>query len=92
MCPAYSHIPYYTIQVFELCDTENKGYITRKEISQFCGRRNSALDTVMTSLDADNDGRITFGEFHTSFKVKATTDVWLRFAQLINRTAPFVNL
>ena len=55
--------------MFHLCDPEGKGYITRQEIARFCDRRNSALDQVMTSLDADHDGQISFEEFQSGFKV-----------------------
>lgn len=58
------------LQVFHLCDVEGKGYITREEIARFCDRRNSVLDSVMASLDVDNDGTISFEEFQAGFQVQ----------------------
>lgn len=70
-------------KVFHLFDPEGKGYVTRKEIAQFCDRRNSTLDHVMASLDTDHDGQISFEEFQAGFQVSIV--VWEE-TNLIPRT------
>lgn len=56
-------------QVFALCDPEGRGYITRETLSKFCDRRNSVLDSIMSTLDHDKDGKISYDEFREGFEV-----------------------
>ena len=61
-------------QVFALCDPEGRGYITRDTLSRFCDRRNSVLDSIMSTLDHDKDGKISYDEFREGFEVSGTSD------------------
>ena len=76
MCVCGNLISPYTlfhvtlIQVFTICDPEGKGYITRDTLSKFCNRRNSVLDSIMSTLDHDKDGKISFDEFREGFEVR----------------------
>ena len=56
-------------QVFSLCDPEGKGFITRETLATMCNRRNSVLDSIMSTLDHDKDGRISYDEFQEGFQV-----------------------
>ena len=56
-------------QVFSLCDPEGKGFITRETLATMCDRRNSVLDSIMSTLDHDKDGRISYDEFQEGFQV-----------------------
>ncbi|CAI8006707.1 Ras and EF-hand domain-containing protein [Geodia barretti] len=58
----------YCQQVFALCDPEGRGYLTRDTLSRFCDRRNSVLDSIMSTLDHDKDGRISYEEFREGFE------------------------
>ena len=58
--------------MFALCDPEDKGFITRDTLSRFCERRNSVLDSIMSTLDHDKDGRISYDEFREGFEVSVS--------------------
>ena len=68
-------------QVFNQCDQDGSGYITRDELASLCNsyqhQQDEAnlspgrLDALMASLDADRDGYISFEEFKAGFQVSA---------------------
>lgn len=62
--------------MFDLVDTDRSEFITRDELAQLCSSQagnfsTSLLDSVMASLDADNDGQISFEEFKAGFNVSS---------------------
>ena len=68
------------LQVFDLCDKDGNGYISREELAQICEQSTNhdgdgagpggLLDTIMQCLDQNNDGHITFEEFKEGFEVR----------------------
>lgn len=63
-------------QVFDLCDRDANGFITKDELATVCQQVSdeevaaSVLDNVMMCLDSNNDGRISFDEFKAGFEVR----------------------
>lgn len=66
------------MQVFNLCDRDGSGYITRNELAALCKGHDlleegnlspGGLDVLMSSLDVNNDGHISFEEFKAGFQV-----------------------
>lgn len=67
------------MQVFNQCDRDGSGYITRDELAALCRSYDhhpeegnmspGRLDALMASLDVDNDGYISFDEFKAGFQV-----------------------
>ena len=61
--------------MFDLCDHDGNGFITKEELSHICHQvsdeevASSVLDNVMTCLDSDHDGHISFEEFKAGFEV-----------------------
>ncbi len=64
-------------QVFDLCDKDGNGFITKPELSDICQQYSeveesgSLLDNVMGCLDAKHDGHISFEEFKAGFEVRS---------------------
>ena len=64
------------MQVFDLCDRDANGFISKDELSVICQQvsdeevASSLLDNVMTCLDSDHDGHISFEEFKAGFQVR----------------------
>ena len=61
------------IQIFNLIDKNHDGYITLKELQKgLAGKKISAaeIETIMMSVDTDNNGAINFNEF-----IAATLDI-----------------
>lgn len=62
--------------MFQLCDSDGDGYITEKDMVQQCGEDMQTLESVMKYLDKDNDGRVSFDEFLSGFKVQGGGVPW----------------
>ena len=62
--------------MFDLCDRDASGFITKAELANICQQvsdeevASSVLDNVMSCLDGNNDGRISFDEFKEGFQVR----------------------
>lgn len=62
--------------MFDLCDLDANGFITKDELSTICQQvsdeevASSVLDNVMLCLDSNHDGRISFEEFKAGFEVR----------------------
>ena len=61
--------------MFDLCDRDGNGFISRQELSHICQQvsneevATNVLDSVMATLDGDHDGNISFEEFKEGFQV-----------------------
>lgn len=61
--------------MFDLCDRDANGFITKNELANICQQvsneevASSVLDNVMSCLDRNSDGRISFDEFKAGFEV-----------------------
>lgn len=61
--------------MFDLCDKDGNGVISKQELSNICQQvsdeevASSVLDNVMLCLDSDHDGNISFEEFKAGFQV-----------------------
>lgn len=66
------------MQVFDLCDRDGNGYITKEELAHICHQvsdeevASSVLDNVMVCLDSNHDGHISFEEFKGGFQVRGS--------------------
>lgn len=62
-------------QVFGLCDRDANGFISKDELADICKQvsdeevASSVVDNVMSTLDKDHDGLISFEEFKAGFQV-----------------------
>ncbi|KAL4625094.1 ras and EF-hand domain-containing protein-like isoform X1 [Arapaima gigas] len=59
-----------TQEFFQICDTENKGFITRRDMQRLNGElplSPEELENVFDSLDADGNGFLTLEEFSSGF-------------------------
>lgn len=62
--------------MFDLCDRDANGFITKDELSNICQQvsdaevASSVLDNVMLCLDSNHDGHISFDEFKAGFQVR----------------------
>ena len=58
--------------MFRICDRDGNGFISRDEVARFCSESGSdpLLDSIMSKLDTNHDGKITFDEFQAGFKVR----------------------
>lgn len=67
--------PHVISQVFGLCDRDANGFISKDELAHICKQvsdeevASSVLDNVMSCLDRDHDGQISFEEFKAGFQV-----------------------
>ncbi|KAF7198719.1 transcript variant X2 [Nothobranchius furzeri] len=55
-----------THEFFQMCDTENKGFITRRDMQRLNGElplSAEELENVFDSLDSDSNGYLTLNEF-----------------------------
>ncbi len=62
------------LQVFNLCDKDGNGFITKEELARICeqasdGTANGVLDNVMQCLKPNHEGQISFDEFKSGFQV-----------------------
>ncbi|KHN84433.1 Ras and EF-hand domain-containing -like protein [Toxocara canis] len=62
-----------TERLFDLCDRENKGYLTVNDLKVACPQldgeaRDAEIDFIFASLDADSSGRIDRHEFLGGFQ------------------------
>ncbi|XP_043943506.1 EF-hand calcium-binding domain-containing protein 4B [Protopterus annectens] len=63
-------------EFFQICDTENKGYITRMDMQRLqrgLSLSPQELEKVFDSLDADGNGFLTLEEFTTGFSAFVLT-------------------
>ncbi|CAF98853.1 unnamed protein product, partial [Tetraodon nigroviridis] len=59
-----------TLEFFQMCDTENKGFITRRDMQRLNGGlplSAEELENVFETLDSDSNGFLTFHEFSSGF-------------------------
>uniref|UniRef100_A0A1A8ANN1 EF-hand calcium binding domain 4B n=1 Tax=Nothobranchius furzeri TaxID=105023 RepID=A0A1A8ANN1_NOTFU len=59
-----------THEFFQMCDTENKGFITRRDMQRLNGElplSAEELENVFDSLDSDSNGYLTLNEFSSGF-------------------------
>ncbi|XP_043980428.1 EF-hand calcium-binding domain-containing protein 4B isoform X1 [Gambusia affinis] len=59
-----------THEFFQMCDTENKGFITRRDMQRLNGElplSSDELENVFDSLDSDGNGFLTLEEFSSGF-------------------------
>ncbi|KAG9273067.1 hypothetical protein AMEX_G12162 [Astyanax mexicanus] len=59
-----------TQEFFQICDTEDKGFITRRDMQRLLGELPLCaddLENVFDSLDADGNGYLTLDEFSSGF-------------------------
>ncbi|XP_027854992.1 ras and EF-hand domain-containing protein homolog [Xiphophorus couchianus] len=59
-----------THEFFQMCDTENKGFITRRDMQRLNGElplSADELENVFDSLDSDGNGFLTLEEFSSGF-------------------------
>jgi hypothetical protein len=60
-----------SIELFKLCDIENKGFINKKDIQRMCSFEPNMtpdmLEEVFETLDADHNGFLTLEEFSYGF-------------------------
>ncbi|TRY53884.1 hypothetical protein DNTS_035631 [Danionella cerebrum] len=59
-----------TREFFQICDTEGKGFITRRDMQRLNGElplSADELENVFDTLDADANGYLTFEEFSSGF-------------------------
>lgn len=81
--------------MFDLCDRDANGFITKDELSGICQQStdedvaSSVLDNVMLCLDSNHDGRISFEEFKAGFQVgcvhsKGTNSCCLCWSDQVN--------
>ena len=54
---------------FDRMDVDDTGYISRKNLREFLGEESSEtkIDTLISEVDLDGDGKISFKEFKTHF-------------------------
>uniref|UniRef100_A0A8C9VHK6 Calcium release activated channel regulator 2A n=1 Tax=Scleropages formosus TaxID=113540 RepID=A0A8C9VHK6_SCLFO len=60
-----------TQEFFQICDTENKGFVARRDMQRLNGElplTPEELENVFDSLDADGNGFLTLEEFSSGFK------------------------
>uniref|UniRef100_A0A915CA36 EF-hand domain-containing protein n=1 Tax=Parascaris univalens TaxID=6257 RepID=A0A915CA36_PARUN len=58
-----------TERLFDLCDRENKGYLTVNDLKVACPQLDDEeIDFIFASLDADRSGRIDRREFLGGFE------------------------
>ncbi|KAL6478945.1 hypothetical protein MHYP_G00123780 [Metynnis hypsauchen] len=59
-----------TQEFFQICDTEDKGFITRRDMQRLLGELPLSaedLENVFDTLDADGNGYLTLDEFSSGF-------------------------
>ncbi|AWP08802.1 putative EF-hand calcium-binding domain-containing protein 4B-like [Scophthalmus maximus] len=59
-----------THEFFQMCDTENKGFIARREMQRLNGKlplSAEELENVFDTLDSDSNGYLTLDEFSSGF-------------------------
>ncbi|XP_023666655.1 EF-hand calcium-binding domain-containing protein 4B-like isoform X2 [Paramormyrops kingsleyae] len=59
-----------TQDFFQICDTEGKGFVTRRDMQRLCEElplSSEDLEDVFDSLDADGNGYLTLEEFSSGF-------------------------
>uniref|UniRef100_A0A674PGY7 Calcium release activated channel regulator 2A n=1 Tax=Takifugu rubripes TaxID=31033 RepID=A0A674PGY7_TAKRU len=60
-----------TLEFFQMCDMENKGFITRRDMQRLNGGlplSAEELENVFDTLDSDSNGFLTLQEFSSGFK------------------------
>ena len=71
-----------------MCDRDANGFISKDELAHICKQvsdeevASSVLDNVMSCLDKDHDGLISFEEFKAGFQVSVAWQ-WLAVALLM---------
>ncbi|MEE6478149.1 hypothetical protein FKM82_011757 [Ascaphus truei] len=71
-------------EFFQICDIENKGFITRRDMQRLHGELSLSLDElekVFDTLDADGNSYLTLEEFSTGFNEVPTNEAFGEHAE-----------